>query len=50
MGADSIAIKDMAGLIAPDDAFRLVTALKKAVKVPLQLHSHYSAVWPRCPA
>ena len=43
MGADSIAIKDMAGLIAPDDAFTLVTALKKAVKVPLQLHTHYSS-------
>ena len=43
MGADSIAIKDMAGLIAPYDAFTLVTALKKAVKVPLQLHTHYSS-------
>jgi pyruvate carboxylase subunit B len=43
MGADSIAIKDMAGLIAPDDAFRLISALKKAVKVPLQLHTHYSS-------
>ena len=43
MGADSIAIKDMAGLIAPDDAFKLISALKKAVKVPLQLHTHYSS-------
>jgi pyruvate carboxylase subunit B len=43
MGADSIAIKDMAGLIAPDDAFTLITALKKAVKLPLQLHTHYSS-------
>ncbi|MGP8080390.1 MAG: pyruvate carboxylase subunit B [Dehalococcoidales bacterium] len=43
MGADSIAIKDMAGLIAPYDAYTLVTALKKAVKVPLQLHTHYSS-------
>ena len=43
MGADSIAIKDMAGLIAPDDAFTLVTALKKALRVPLQLHTHYSS-------
>jgi pyruvate carboxylase subunit B len=33
----------MAGLIAPDDAFRLISALKKAVKVPLQLHTHYSS-------
>ena len=43
MGADSIAIKDMAGLIAPYDAFTLVTALKKVLRVPLQLHTHYSS-------
>jgi len=43
MGADSIAIKDMAGLIAPDDAYKLVTALKKVLRVPLQLHTHYSS-------
>jgi len=43
MGADSIAIKDMAGLIAPDDAFKLVKALKKVIEVPLQLHTHYSS-------
>jgi pyruvate carboxylase subunit B len=43
MGADSIAIKDMAGLIAPYDALTLVTALKKVLRVPLQLHTHYSS-------
>lgn len=43
MKADSIVIKDMAGLIAPDDAFTLVTALKKVLKIPLQLHTHYSS-------
>jgi pyruvate carboxylase subunit B len=43
MGADSIAIKDMAGLLAPDDAFTLVSALKKALRVPIQLHTHYTA-------
>ena len=43
MGADSIAVKDMAGLIAPDDAFTLVTALKKVLSIPLQLHTHYSS-------
>jgi pyruvate carboxylase subunit B len=43
MGADSIVIKDMAGLIAPDDAFTLVMALKKVLNVPLQLHTHYSS-------
>jgi pyruvate carboxylase subunit B len=43
MGADSIAIKDMAGLLSPDDAFTLVGALKKVLRVPLQLHTHYTA-------
>lgn len=40
-GADSIAIKDMAGLIAPYDAYELVRALKQKVKVPIILHTHY---------
>ena len=43
MGADSICIKDMAGLLAPDDAFALVSALKRELKVPLQLHTHGSS-------
>ncbi|MGI2336618.1 MAG: pyruvate carboxylase subunit B [Dehalogenimonas sp.] len=43
MGADSICIKDMAGLISPTDAYALVKALKKAVKVPIQFHSHYTS-------
>jgi len=43
MGADSICIKDMAGLLSPDDAFTLVSALKKTLRVPLQLHTHYTA-------
>ena len=43
MGADSICIKDMAGLIAPDDAYTLITALKKEVKIPIQLHTHYTS-------
>lgn len=42
MGADSICIKDMAGLLAPDDAYRLIKALKKILKVPVQLHTHYN--------
>jgi pyruvate carboxylase subunit B len=40
MGADSICIKDMAGLISPYDAFKLVGALKKTVRVPIHLHTH----------
>jgi len=43
MGADSLCIKDMAGLISPGDAYELVTALKKAIKIPIQLHCHYTS-------
>lgn len=43
MGADTICIKDMAGLIAPYDAFVLVKALKETVKVPIHLHSHFTS-------
>jgi oxaloacetate decarboxylase (Na+ extruding) subunit alpha len=40
MGSHSIAIKDMAGLLKPYDAFELVTRLKKAVKVPIHMQCH----------
>jgi oxaloacetate decarboxylase alpha subunit len=40
LGADSICIKDMAGLIAPYAAHELVAELKKAVDLPVQLHTH----------
>ena len=43
MGADSICIKDMSGLLTPYAAYDLVTALKAAVKVPIQLHTHYTS-------
>ena len=43
MGADSICIKDMAGLLKPYEAYDLVKALKETVKVPIQLHTHYTA-------
>jgi pyruvate/oxaloacetate carboxyltransferase len=43
MGADSICIKDMAGLIAPYDAYNLVKALKETVSVPINLHSHFTS-------
>ena len=42
-GADSICIKDMAGLLTPYNAYDLVKQLKKAVKVPLELHTHYTS-------
>ena len=43
MGADSICVKDMAGLMAPYDGFTLFKALKKAVMPPLHLHSHFTS-------
>ena len=43
MGADSICIKDMAGLLKPYDAYDLVKTIKESVKVPVQLHTHYTA-------
>lgn len=43
MGADTICIKDMAGILSPFDAYALITALKGTVKVPLHLHTHYTS-------
>jgi len=43
MGADSLCIKDMAGLISPDDAYELIKALKQVLKIPVQLHTHYTS-------
>jgi oxaloacetate decarboxylase alpha subunit len=42
-GAASICIKDMAGLLTPYRTYDLVKALKETVKIPLQLHSHYTS-------
>jgi pyruvate carboxylase subunit B len=43
MGADSICLKDMAGLMAPYDAYQIVKALKETVKPPIHLHSHFTS-------
>lgn len=43
MGADSICIKDMAGIITPQTAYDLTSAIKKATDLPLELHSHTTA-------
>lgn len=40
MGADSIAIKDMAGILTPYKAYELVTQLRKNTNIPLELHTH----------
>jgi len=42
-GADSICIKDMAGLLTPYTAYDLVKAMKENVKIPIQLHTHYTS-------
>ena len=43
MGANSICIKDMAGLLKPYDAYDLVNAIKETVSIPVQLHTHYTS-------
>ncbi|MCR5087420.1 MAG: oxaloacetate decarboxylase subunit alpha [Lachnospiraceae bacterium] len=43
MGADSICIKDMAGLLVPYKATELVSALKAGSSLPIQLHTHYTS-------
>ena len=43
LGADSICIKDMAGVLTPNDATKLFESLKKEIKIPLELHSHCTA-------
>lgn len=40
MGADSVCIKDMAGLLSPYNTYDLVKAIKKEIKIPLELHTH----------
>ena len=42
-GADSICIKDMAGLLKPYATYDLVKKLKETIKIPVQLHSHYTS-------
>ena len=43
MGADSICIKDMAGLLVPKAATELVTALKAGSSLPIEMHTHYTS-------
>ena len=43
LGADSVAVKDMAGLLAPYDAYELIGALRDVLTVPVQLHTHYTS-------
>jgi pyruvate carboxylase subunit B len=43
MGADSLCIKDMAGIISPYDAYTLISAFKANIKIPVHLHTHYTS-------
>lgn len=43
MGADSLCIKDMAGLLVPYETTTLVQAVKSAVKIPVDIHTHYTS-------
>lgn len=43
MGADSLCIKDMAGIISPYDAYNLVSGLKASLTIPVHLHTHYTS-------
>ncbi len=43
IGADSICLKDMAALLTPYRTYSLVKAIKEAVKVPVQIHTHYTS-------
>ena len=43
MGAHTLCIKDMAGIMSPLDIRKLVTALKKEIRIPIHLHTHYTS-------
>ena len=43
MGADSLCIKDMAGLLVPYEATKLIKALKAGTKLPIEMHTHYTS-------
>ena len=43
MGANSICIKDMSGLLKPYEAYQLIKTIKNSVSVPVHLHTHYTA-------
>ena len=43
MGADSVCIKDMAGLLLPFEAYKLVKTMKERLSIPVELHTHYTS-------
>ena len=43
MGADSFCLKDMAGMVSPNDAYEIIKALKETIKIPVEFHTHYTS-------
>ena len=43
MGADSVCLKDMAGMCSPQDAYDIIKAVKETVKIPVEFHTHYTS-------
>jgi pyruvate/oxaloacetate carboxyltransferase len=43
MGADSLCLKDMAGIMAPFDIAKIITEFKKVINIPIHLHTHYTS-------
>jgi pyruvate/oxaloacetate carboxyltransferase len=43
MGADTLCLKDMAGIMAPFDIAKLITVLKRKISIPIHLHTHYTS-------
>ena len=43
MGADTLCLKDMAGIMAPFDIAKIITELKKVIDIPIHLHTHYTS-------
>jgi pyruvate carboxylase subunit B len=43
MGADSFCLKDMGGMVSPNDAYAIIKTLKETIKIPVQFHTHYTS-------
>ena len=43
MGADSFVLKDMAGMVSPNDAYEIIKAIKSTIKIPVEFHTHYTS-------
>ena len=43
MGADSVVLKDMAGMCSPEDAYAIIKGIKDTIKIPVEFHTHYTS-------